>query len=68
MNIDNETAEAIRSEIQMFHEFRKYNPDAPIKNAGMCGCMGPQPECKCAKRRRLVAAFLDQILEERGEL
>ncbi len=63
MNLDTETVEAIRGELQKYRNSQKENPDMRIGNVGICGCMGPQPECFCAKRERLVAAFLENTNE-----
>lgn len=59
MQIDDETAEAIRVYIQQVQSAQRLAPDEPIKMLFACACRGPMPECRCAKRNRLVRSFLE---------
>jgi len=59
MNINNETLEAIKEELNLFRLAAKNSPEMPISRAKDCGCTGPLSECACIKRERLVAEFLN---------
>ncbi len=61
MEIDQETVEAIKQELGLFRFAMEHFPDEPVGSIKACGCMGPLPECRCAKRERLVRSFLDPI-------
>jgi len=56
--ISDETLKAIRQELELFRISAKKFPDIPIKEVKYCGCVGPLPECRCAKRERLIKKFL----------
>lgn len=65
MIIDNETIVALVQELQLYRLAEKHFPDTPVRMVKACGCTGPLPECKCAKRERLVKAFLDEYTVEK---
>ena len=58
MQIDSETAKALREYIRSVELALETIPDQPIYFLFSCACLGPLPECRCAKRRRLVYEFV----------
>lgn len=61
MNISHETADAILEILDLKSLAMKTNPDMPIRDAFGCACSGPLPECRCARRDRLLAEFARQV-------
>lgn len=57
---DKETLQALIEEVSIFRFALKKFPDIMIKEVKKCGCMGPLPECRCKKRERLLASFLNE--------
>lgn len=58
MEIDTETLKAIIAELQLFRLAETKYPDTLAWHIKDCACLGPIPECRCAKRERLVSAFI----------
>jgi hypothetical protein len=58
--LDQDTREAVREELQLYRMAAKRFPDTPIGKVKDCACMGPLPECRCAKRERLVSQWLKE--------
>jgi hypothetical protein len=48
-------------EVQRYRAAERLAPDEMIGNIGACACVGPMPECKCIKRKRLVDEALSSI-------
>ena len=61
MEISKETADALAQEIELYLLAEKTAPNMAIFEVKNCVCRGPLPECKCAKRERLVREFLRQV-------
>lgn len=56
--VPREQVEAVQSYISKVKLAQKVSQDQPISMLFACGCLGPLPECFCAKRSRLVEGFM----------
>lgn len=56
-----EELEAASSHIARTEFMLRVAPNEAAINMTMCGCMGPLPECRCQKRKRLVGQFLEKV-------
>ena len=56
-----EHLQAVAAYIRQVKLAQRVAPEEPIITIFNCGCMGPTPKCKCAKRSRLVAEFLEEV-------
>lgn len=61
MEITEEHLKAVASYINGVKFSIKFSPGVPVARIWDCGCMGPLPECRCAKRERLVKEFLEEM-------
>ena len=64
MQISEEMAAALYSEVRLIRFAIKHAPDTPVCRYKDCGCMGPLPECRCMKRERMISEFMARIEKE----
>ncbi len=66
MEIREEMLQAIVGELALFRVAERTSPSLAVGLVRDCACVGPMPECRCAKRERLVREFLDSMKEKGG--
>ena len=66
MEITEEHLKAVEDYISHVKFCQKHFPRQAIARIWDCGCMGPLPECRCMRMKRLVTEFLDAREEERN--
>ncbi len=54
-----EEIEAARETLGKLFFAIEHSPNMPVSRIFDCACMGPLPECSCAKRSRLVEQFME---------
>jgi hypothetical protein len=57
--MDKETEEIVRAYIKQWWSYLDEHPEVAKDMAVMCACMGPAPECRCARVARLLREFVD---------
>ena len=66
VNVQLESLEAVLETLGLFEFALERDPNLPIREVGLCGCVGPLPECKCRRRARLVSEVKALVSEARA--